>query len=86
MGFVELGTTVSASASQKNAPARTPNDIIERMNREMVAVLNDPEVRSKLAVAYIEPIGSSPAELTKWMVEERTRWAPVIKHAALKAE
>jgi tripartite-type tricarboxylate transporter receptor subunit TctC len=68
------------------APARTPADVIERMNREMVAVLNDPEVRNKLATAYIEPIGSTPAELAKWMTEERTRWAPVIKHAALKAE
>ncbi|NUZ08154.1 Bug family tripartite tricarboxylate transporter substrate binding protein [Piscinibacter koreensis] len=68
------------------APARTPADVIERMNREMVAVLNDPEVRNKLATAYIEPIGSTPAELAKWMTEERTRWAPVIKYAELKAE
>ena len=56
------------------------------MNREMVAVLNEPDVRARLATAYIEPIGSTPAELTKWMNEERTRWAPVIKHAALSAE
>jgi tripartite-type tricarboxylate transporter receptor subunit TctC len=68
------------------APARTPPEVIERMNREMVGVLNDADVRARLATAYIEPIGSTPAELTRWMNEERTRWAPVIRHAALKAE
>ena len=68
------------------APAKTPADIIERMNREIVAVLKDPEVRQKLAVAYMEPIGSTPKELADFMVEERTRWAPVIKHAGLKVD
>jgi tripartite-type tricarboxylate transporter receptor subunit TctC len=68
------------------APAKTPPEIIERMNREIVAVLKDPEVREKLAVAYMEPIGSTPKELADFMVEERTRWAPVIKHAGLKVD
>jgi tripartite-type tricarboxylate transporter receptor subunit TctC len=68
------------------APGRTPPDIIERMNREMVAVLKMPEIRDKLAVAYMEPVGSSPKELAAFMTEERERWAPVIKHAGLKAD
>jgi tripartite-type tricarboxylate transporter receptor subunit TctC len=68
------------------APAKTPPEIIERMNREMVAVLKMPEVRERLAVAYMEPVGSTPQELAAFMLEERTRWAPVIKHAGLKAD
>ena len=68
------------------APAKTSPEIIARMNREMVAVLNEADVRERLATAYIEPIASTPAELAKWMVEERARWTPVIKRAALKAD
>jgi tripartite-type tricarboxylate transporter receptor subunit TctC len=68
------------------APAKTPPEIVTRMNREMVAVLKDPEVRQKLAVAYMEPIGSTPQELADFMREERDRWAPVIRHAGLRAD
>jgi tripartite-type tricarboxylate transporter receptor subunit TctC len=68
------------------APARTPPEIVERMNREMVAVLKMPEIKEKMAVAYMEPVGSSPKELADFMAEERQRWAPVIKHAGLRAD
>jgi tripartite-type tricarboxylate transporter receptor subunit TctC len=67
------------------APAKTPPDIINRMNKEVVAILNEPETQQKLAVAYMESVGSTPEELAKWMVEERNRWAPVIKHVGLTA-
>jgi tripartite-type tricarboxylate transporter receptor subunit TctC len=56
------------------------------MNREIVAILNEPDTQQKLAVAYMESVGSTPEELAKWMVEERNRWAPVIKHVGLKAD
>jgi len=38
---------------------------------------------SKLAAAYMERVCSTPEELAKRMVEERNRWAPVIKHTGL---
>ena len=68
------------------APAQTPAAIIQKMNQEMVAVLQDPEVVRKLATAYMEPVGSSPQELAAFMREERERWAPVIKYAGLRAD
>ncbi len=67
------------------APAKTPPEIIHRMNKEMVAILETPEIREKLATTYMEPIASTPEELAKWMVDERARWAPVIKRAGLTA-
>ncbi len=67
------------------APAGTPPEIIKRMNTEIVAILKEPETQQKLAVAYMESIASTPEELSKWMLEERARWAPVIKHVGLKA-
>lgn len=67
------------------APAKTPPAIIDRMNKALVAVLHEPEIKAKLAKSYMEPIASTPEGLAKWMVEERDRWAPVIKRAGLKA-
>jgi tripartite-type tricarboxylate transporter receptor subunit TctC len=66
------------------APANTPPAIIARMNKEIVAALEEPETQQKLAQAYMESVGSTPEELAKWMVEERERWAPVIRHVGLK--
>jgi tripartite-type tricarboxylate transporter receptor subunit TctC len=82
-GFPEIQATAWMAIV---APARTPPDIIAKMNRELVAVLKEPEVRDKLALAYMEPVGSTPQELAAFMQEERTRWAPVIKHAGLRAD
>ena len=68
------------------APAKTPPDIISRMNKEIATILNEPETQQKLATAYMESVASTPEEMGKWMVEERNRWAPVIKHVGLKAD
>ena len=68
------------------APAKTPPEIVNRMSREIAAILAEPESQQKLAVAYMESVGSAPEELAKWMVEERQRWAPVIKHVGLKTD
>jgi len=68
------------------APAKTPPDIINRMSKEISAILAEPETQQKLAVAYMESVGSTPEELAKWMLEERNRWAPVIKHVGLKVD
>ena len=67
------------------APAKTPPDIISRMNKEIATILNEPETQQKLATAYMESVASTPEEMGKWMVEERNRWAPVIKHVGLSA-
>lgn len=68
------------------APAKTPPEIIARMSREIGAILEEQEVKDRLASSYIEPIGSSPAELTRFMNEEKVRWAPVIKRAGITTE
>ena len=67
------------------APAKTPPEIINKMNKEIAAILNEPDTQQKLATAYMESVASTPEEMGKWMVEERNRWAPVIKHVGLSA-
>lgn len=68
------------------APGGTPPDIVARMNRELVAVLKDPDTRQKLQAAYMDPVGNSPAEMAAFMREELARWAPVIKRSGAQEQ
>lgn len=63
------------------APASTPTPIVERMNREINAVLAMPEVRQKLHGRYMEPIGGSIDELRAFMLKEREVMAPIIRRS-----
>jgi tripartite-type tricarboxylate transporter receptor subunit TctC len=68
------------------APKDTPPEIVQRMSREIAAVLQDPETRQRLQTAYFSPVGSTPQDLAKFMNEELARWKPVIERAGLKPE
>jgi tripartite-type tricarboxylate transporter receptor subunit TctC len=59
-------------------PARTPQAIIDRLNREIVAILKDPQTVEKLRAVYMDPIGNSPQAFAAFMQEELKRWKPVI--------
>ena len=49
------------------APAQTPAPILARLNKEVLAVMAQPDVRQKFLAAGLEPKGSNPADLTKAM-------------------
>lgn len=68
------------------APQGTPPEVVQRMSREITAVLKDPETRQRLQGAYFNPVGGTPQELAKFMKEELARWKPVIERAGLKPE
>lgn len=65
------------------APASTPDAIVERMNREINAVLAMPEVKAKLHTQYMEPIGGSAKELADFMQKELRVMTPVIKRTGV---
>lgn len=68
------------------APAATPVEIVNKMNADIVRVLNMPDVRDKLAANALEPIGDSAAAFQTFINTEIARWARVVKSANLKAE
>ena len=68
------------------APKGTAPDVVQRMSREIAAVLQDPDTRQRLQTAYFDPVGSTPAELTKFMTKELQLWKPVIERAGLKPD
>ena len=68
------------------APASTPDEIVDRMNREINAALASPEVKEKLATMYMEPVGGSPADLSKFMQKELRVMTPIIKRSGATVE
>jgi tripartite-type tricarboxylate transporter receptor subunit TctC len=68
------------------APKDTPPAVIEKLNREINAVLADPKVKARLAELGSEPLTGSPAEIGRMLAAEADKWAKVIKAANIKVE
>jgi len=68
------------------APKGTPDAIVQRMSREIAAVLKDEDTRRRLQTAYFDPVGSTPQALAAFMKQELAAWKPVIERAGLKPE
>ncbi|HEX2825255.1 MAG TPA: tripartite tricarboxylate transporter substrate binding protein [Burkholderiales bacterium] len=67
------------------APAKTPKDIVDKVNREVVAILNQPELHDRLTKEGAEPVGSTPHAFSAYMKAEIAKWAKVIKSAGIQA-
>jgi tripartite-type tricarboxylate transporter receptor subunit TctC len=68
------------------APAKTPQDIIVKLNRQVVKILAEPEMAQRLANQGAEPRSSTPEGLAKFMQVESVRWKKVIQAAGIKPE
>lgn len=68
------------------APAKTPPEIVNRLNAEIVKILAMPDVKERLLASGSEPVSSSPEELDAFVRSEISRWAKVIKAAGVTAE
>lgn len=68
------------------APGKTPAAILDRWNKEIVAVLNDPAVKEALDKHGLTPQPTTRAELTTFMKKESAQWVAIIKERKLTAE
>jgi tripartite-type tricarboxylate transporter receptor subunit TctC len=68
------------------APADTPDEIVAKINKDVVAVLKSDEVRKKFQAHGAEPIGNTVQEMAAFLERERALWGGVIEKAKLKAE
>jgi tripartite-type tricarboxylate transporter receptor subunit TctC len=86
--FTELGIAGYEAAFWfgLNAPAATPKEIIERLNKEIVRVLALPDVREKLMAQSIEPVSSTSAGFGDFLRQDLEKWARVVKAAGVKAQ
>lgn len=68
------------------APAGTPPEIVQKLNREINQAMTSPEVRQYLVPEGVEPMGTTPEQFKKLVVDEIATWAKVIKDAGVRAE
>lgn len=67
-------------------PAKTPKDVVERLNQALVKTLKNPEVIGMLHKQGLDPSPSTPTELAAFMQREYDTWGNVVKQAGIKAE
>jgi tripartite-type tricarboxylate transporter receptor subunit TctC len=68
------------------APARTPPDIIETLNKTINEALADPAMKKKFTDLGSEPMITSPAEFEKFMAGEVVKWGKVVREAHIKPD
>jgi tripartite-type tricarboxylate transporter receptor subunit TctC len=75
---------VAESWNSLAGPRGLPEPVVTRLNREVQAILAQPEVRERLATSGTEAMGGEPAEIRRFMAEEVERWASVIQAAGIR--
>ena len=68
------------------APKATPAEIVDKLNKEINAALDDPKMKARLAELGGVVLPGSPAQFGKLIAEETEKWAKVIRAANIKPE
>jgi len=68
------------------APRNTPTEVIDRLNREINAVLDDPKIAAQLADLGSDVLETSPAAFAKLIADDTEKWSKVIRAANIKIE
>ncbi len=68
------------------APAATPREIVEKLNREINVSLADPRMRARLADLGSDAIPDTPAAFARLFADETEKWAKVVKLSGAKAD
>ena len=68
------------------APARTPAAVIQKLQRELAAVLRAPFVKERYATLGIDPVGNASAEFSEQVRADLARWEKVVKAANVRVE
>ena len=68
------------------APAAVPGDIVARLHKELMRVLQSPDVRSRLEQEGADVIGSTPEQAAAIVRDDLDKWAEVIRKTGMKAE
>ena len=68
------------------APKKTPVEIIDKLNKEVNAGLDDPKLKARLVELGGTVLAGSPADFGKLMADDTEKWGKVIRAANIKAE
>ena len=67
-------------------PARTPPAIVTQLNRDIVAVLNEPDMRERMSNQGIELVASTPGEFARFIQAENAKWARAVKISGARVD
>ena len=67
-------------------PANMPAPLVARLHEELVKILNQPDVKSRIESDGSEPVGSSPEEFRRFMHADMDKWAKLVKESGAKLE
>ena len=81
-----LAGFVTGSWQGMLAPARTPADVVTKLNNEMVRVLALADIKEKLGTQGTEPVANSSQDTARWMASETQRMGKLIKDTGFKME
>jgi tripartite-type tricarboxylate transporter receptor subunit TctC len=68
------------------APAKTPVEIVEELNKAINAVLLDPTTKAQFASLGAKPMLMTPAEFGTYITSEIEKWGKVVKAARIKVD
>ena len=68
------------------APAGTPAEIVDMLNKQIQAAMADPAIKTRLAGLGSTAIAGSPDEFTRFLADETDKWGKVVRTANVKAE
>ena len=68
------------------APKATPDEIVEKLNKEINAVLADPKMKARLEEIGYSVLANSPSEFGKFIADETEKWAKVVRTANIKLD
>ena len=68
------------------APAGTPLEVVERLNKAFTSALQAPETRSRFAALMAEPVATTPEQFGAFMKKELNRYEPVVKASGAKVD
>ncbi len=81
-----LANFSAASWNALAAPAKTPKDVVTRLNREVKAALDSPDVKKRLLDLNIDATSSTPEQLANLLNAEIRRWSEVIVRAKIPTQ
>jgi len=65
-------------------PAATPRELVQKINADVVKVLNMPEVKKRAMDWGLTTVGNSPEQFDEFIRTEIAKWAKVVKAAGIK--
>ena len=68
------------------APAGTPHDVIDKLNKAFVAALQAPETKTRFAALLAEPVGNAPEQFGAFMKSELAKYEKVVKATGAKVD